>query len=308
MAEIKICSGKFVDDPVESLEIGSSMSFASLRLDFGDEKILLSWIEHWECFKGTLLAVSFSEDGKYKIEGSAVLVGPGIAISAKHLFEDKMSLLLETKKSALFFAINSNKLEIWVLTQITLVANSDLCILGLKPKYQISPNQLLNYAAISTRLPRLNERMTICGFRADHREYVENFNQQTLIQNPNLNILISSGTVSERYPYGRDKIMLPGPCLEILSSSIGCMSGGPVYDKEGKLVGIISTSFDNEDMSPTYVSLLWPALAANFYYTWPTLLSSDFTRLIDNKSCDFDKRDCLKYNEVTGITEMRIWE
>ena len=308
MTDIKICSGKYINEPDESVKIGDSISFTSIGFNFADQEESLSWIRNWECFEGTLLAVSFSEEGKYKIEGSAVLIGPGIAISAKHLFEDKLNSLLEVKKSALFFAINADKLEIWTLKQIRFVEESDLCILGLAPKFEILPNQNLKHLAVSTRLPKLNENMTVCGFRAEDGEHAKDFNKTTLIQNPNMNILMSSGTVSERYLHGRDTIMMPGPCLEILTATVGCMSGGPVFGEDGKLVGIISTSIESQNMTPTFLSLLWPALAANFNYNWPNLITNNHARLIDNKSCDFDNRDCFKYNLITGNTEFRLWE
>ena len=308
MTDIKICSGKYINEPDEAVKIGDSISFTSIGFNFADQEESLSWIRNWECFEGTLLAVSFSEVGKYKIEGSAVLIGPGIAISAKHLFQDKLNSLLEVKKSALFFAINAYKLEIWTLKQINLVANSDLFILGLVPKFKSSPNQNLKHLAVSTRLPKLNENMTVCGFRAEDGEHTKDFNQTTLIQNHNLNLLMSRGSVSAIYPIRRDRIMMPGPCLEILTASIGCMSGGPVFGRDGKLIGIISTSVESQDMSPTFVSLLWPALAADFNYTWPQLITNNCKRLIENKSCDFDNRDCFKYNLITGNTEFRLWE
>jgi len=37
------------------------------------------------------------------------------------------------------------------------------------------------------------------------------------------------------------------------------MSGGPAFDKNGKLIGILTSSFEaGDDLGPSYVSLLWP--------------------------------------------------
>ena len=69
MTDIKICSGKYINEPDEAVKIGDSISFTSIGFNFADQEESLSWISNWECFEGTLLAVSFSEEGKYKIKG-----------------------------------------------------------------------------------------------------------------------------------------------------------------------------------------------------------------------------------------------
>lgn len=75
------------------------------------------------------------------------------------------------------------------------------------------------------------------------------------------NVLVATGTVSAHYPNGRDRSMLPGPCLEIGVNARGGMSGGPAFDDEGQLVGILSSSLEHPDgLGPSYVSLLQPAL------------------------------------------------
>jgi hypothetical protein len=48
------------------------------------------------------------------------------------------------------------------------------------------------------------------------------------------------------------------------------MSGGPVFDNRGFLVGLISRSMETEDEpSPMLGSLLWPILGHRFDGGWP---------------------------------------
>ena len=50
---------------------------------------------------------------------------------------------------------------------------------------------------------------------------------------------------------------MPSPCVEVDMETLGGMSGGPVFNEEGHLVGVVSSSFDG---GPSYITLIWDAL------------------------------------------------
>ncbi len=50
---------------------------------------------------------------------------------------------------------------------------------------------------------------------------------------------------------------MPSVCIEVAMECWGGMSGGPVYNKDGRLVGIVSSSLDS---GPAYVTLVWDAM------------------------------------------------
>lgn len=59
----------------------------------------------------------------------------------------------------------------------------------------------------------------------------------------------ASGLITEIYPDGRDKYILPGPCYQTTMEILGGASGGPVFNSAGKVIGVNSTGFDGEPLS-----------------------------------------------------------
>jgi hypothetical protein len=72
------------------------------------------------------------------------------------------------------------------------------------------------------------------------------------------------------------------------------MSGGPVFDTTGHLLGLLSSSFTTvENDGPSNVSLLLPALSARFEGGWPgSFFKNPATLLdLDPRICAIDKRE-----------------
>jgi hypothetical protein len=73
----------------------------------------------------------------------------------------------------------------------------------------------------------------------------------------------SAGEITQIFPDGRDKVMLPFPCFEIRARFDSGMSGGLVIDEEGALCGLICASLQQSDPEQppiSYVATLWPML------------------------------------------------
>ena len=60
---------------------------------------------------------------------------------------------------------------------------------------------------------------------------------------------INRGTVQEIFPDHRDRVMLPFPCFQSDIPIYGANSGGPVFDRRGRVVGINCTSYEGQDIS-----------------------------------------------------------
>lgn len=303
-------TGIITEDPSVSMPIGSKLSFnpALITHEFESKAV---WLKDWDSFQGILLSIHFRIKESHSIEGSAVMVAPGIALSAKHVFSDNLDEIMLGNKSTISTAITKDGLQIWRINKITLIDNSDLAILGLTYCSNLPQGNLFNMATISTRFPKIGENLLIIGFRASEYKFeiTDNDNGDKIMRCSG-NVLACNGIISNRFPTGRDKVMLPWPTLEIDCPSFGGMSGGPVFDSKGLLVGLLSSSFDD---GPSYVSLLWPSLAIEFEGGWPPSIFNGKTTLIDLSPslCIIDKPTSISitYNsDQTKNINYEAWE
>ena len=89
--------------------------------------------------------------------------------------------------------------------------------------------------------------------------------------------------------------MLPSPALEVKCVTRGGMSGGPVFDSNGLLIGVHSSGF--QDDWPSYITLIWPALAHRLIGGWPTGFMKTSQALVemDPRICSIDDRSAISF-------------
>ena len=123
---------------------------------------------------------------------------------------------------------------------------SDLSIVSCELNSEAHVEYPLSLVPMELCLPLAASRLWAVGFRDGEVE----------TGTASLTPLLTSGLVTNCFPHGRGERM-PSPCVEVDMETLGGMSGGPVFNKEGHLVGIVSSSFDG---GPSYVTLIWDAL------------------------------------------------
>lgn len=304
--ELKAAKGIITDDPSSNVPIGESLKFNPCLVTHKFEANSV-WLKDWESFDGLLLSIHFANSDSHSIEGSAVLVAPGIALCAKHVIIPNLHRIMSGQLGTVAIALSKSGVQIWRISKIALIDNSDLAIVGLTYASYLPAENIFNQATISTRLPKIGENLLIAGFRAsDYHFNVSQGNNGERVMEYLGNVLCSNGTVTNRFPTGRDISMLPWPTLEVDCPSFGGMSGGPVFDSNGMLIGLLSSSYD---AGPSYVSLLWPALAIDFEGGWPTSFFQGKTTLLNLVPflCKIDNPNAINKNENGKIT-YTIWE
>lgn len=304
--------GVVVDDPLLGFEVGSSLRFQSTPFRFNVE-VPEATVKNWDLFEGTLLMVSFMGQEKQRILGSAVMVAPGVALCATHVLQPQLDVLVAGRLVATCHSLAPHGLQLWRVQKVTLVPNSDLTILGISLISRLPPNNHFYLPIITTRFPKFGEKLAIWGFRAGEPNFHYHEDGQGVAASGDL--WVGSGPITQIYPTGRDRAMLPWPVAEVNCPARGGMSGGPAYDQHGALIGLLSSSIDADSgKGISYVSMLWPALTARFESCWPEGLIREPVSLLemDRRLCSIDKPDAIvaRYDELAGIThtEYRLWE
>ncbi|MDQ4087453.1 MAG: serine protease [Pseudomonadota bacterium] len=282
--------GLWAEDPARIAAVGSELVFhPTLYEPRGEPGI---WrLEQWTQFGTTLLSIMFHDPEQQWVDGSAVLIGPGIALAAKHVFDPHLPEIAEGKKAVALASLTDEGLLLWKLQQLVYVDESDVAILRIDLASELPPTPI-RPAVLTTRTPAVGEEVMIVGLRSE----VPVSRGQPI----GANVLAAIGTVSAVYPLERDRAMLPFPCIEISCLTVGGMSGGPAFDRTGKLVGLLTSS--NQPEGPSYVSLLWPAFGLKVQSTWLPGIVTLPTNILELARAGFiavDKLDVVSL-EIAG--------
>lgn len=298
--QFPIKSGVVTTDPLTDIPIGGAIRFQP-RLFSSTAPEGLDGVANWDFFNGALIGLVFGSMEKMSILGCGILVAPGIAIAARHVIEPEFTSLDETR-GILCVGVGINHLMFWRPHQVTYHSNNDLAVITLHYASQLP--ETFDQAAITTRTPKIGERVVIAGL-VDRGSSKVGEKHATM----NLEAKAAVGKVTARYDAGRDRIMLPGPSLEIDCPALGGMSGGPAFDETGHLVGILSTSVDDPSgKGPAFVSMLWPALGLEIVPTWPSGFYKPTKLLdLDDRICAIHGRDAIDLLP-DGRMQYRIWE
>jgi hypothetical protein len=129
-------------------------------------------IENMASFHGAVLSVHFFTKEWNTVEGSAVMVAPGIAFGAAHVFLPLKQYITTGKLQSFLAGYAASGPRYWDIVQIHPIENSDLLILTLKYIAKLPADRRFAQAMVTTRLPAIGERVLIAGIRAS-KEQVE---------------------------------------------------------------------------------------------------------------------------------------
>ncbi|MEJ7644229.1 MAG: S41 family peptidase [Chryseolinea sp.] len=153
------------EDPAISAPVGSRLLFEPQFITHSFEASAVR-LKEWDSFNGILLSINFADSSSHCIEGSGVMVAPGIALCATHVIKPNVEQIMQGKVGCVALGICKEHSLVWRIKKITFVPNSDLTILGMALACQLPPNSTFNMAAISTRTPMAGENLLLTGFRA----------------------------------------------------------------------------------------------------------------------------------------------
>jgi hypothetical protein len=129
--------------------------------------------------------------------------------------------------------------------------NSDVAIVVLdQPKHKVTGKTLKN-KIVTLSFDDCQVGDNICTF-AYPKSVVESNGKKHLME---FSPAFFEGKLVKEYPRGRDKTILPNPCWQADMHIHSGASGGPVFNSQGHVVGINSTSI-NGDTSCSFISTI----------------------------------------------------
>ncbi len=223
---------------------------------------------------GLVLALDWVADNKHHIWGSAVMVGPGIAMTACHVIDGMSERGFLAKVGGQLFAVgfHTDRVELWRADSYTRVDVGDLSLLTLIRSTALIDRLVdkptrFSLATMAARMPSVGEPISLIGFKAA---------EVSLDGNAPLRLALvgSVGQVTDLYPQRRDAYGLPNPSVGVAARTVSGMSGGAAFDLTGRLIGVISRGLENEH---SFVSLSWPATYVPITPKWWPLMALETT-------------------------------
>ncbi|MBD5804541.1 hypothetical protein AZOA_39840 [Azoarcus sp. Aa7] len=211
-----------------------------------------------------LVALALLQEDGPTVMGSGVMVGPGLVVAATHVLDE----FPRSGASPVLLTFLPDAARAWLPREWSTTSGpsafredhrivSDVSLLSCTLNSDAHAHHPLMLAPVQVALPLVGERLWAFGYR--HGE----LRDTTTLVTP----LVTSGLVTAAFPHGRGERM-PAACIEVAMDTTGGMSGGPVVNANGDLVGIVSSSIEG---GPSYVTLIWDALHLKVLSTLPSL-------------------------------------
>tara|TARA_R110002072_G_scaffold300518_1_gene478154 strand:+ start:233 stop:1228 length:996 start_codon:yes stop_codon:yes gene_type:complete len=290
-------------DPAKGAKTGTAISFKNVRGWNSDATEVPTGLSNWHAFEGALLAVMLKSGEEMSVLGTAVMIAPGLAVSATHVFDQHFGEMANGEVVPYCFGIRQEGLSIWNVRQISANENDDICLLSLEANSAFPEDMTYYKFGVSTRALLANETVHIVGFR----------NAETVVEPDRVmfhgNFHAAQGRVVGTYPEGLPGRFMPYPLIEINCGSLGGMSGGAVIDRRGLVLGVISRGLETKDQrGPTYANWILSAMSREVTLGWPSGLHKE-SQIVCNMRPEFmfiDNRDALDGTTKDKL-RYRIW-
>jgi Trypsin-like peptidase domain len=195
------------------------------------------------------------------VGGTAVLIAPGFAITASHVFEEILAQ----------FGYNQNskdvKLDIYVTQMHTGAswyvcgshtwAGTDITVLNIKPRNETAVGTSIDRVPISIDPPDVGSTVTALGYPGT-KLFIQRNDNEVLKMCFEVTLMLSSGVVTDVHADYRDRVNIRFPCFAVNAEFSAGMSGGAVFNSEKELCGLVCVGGTGELTDHSYAVSIWP--------------------------------------------------
>lgn len=259
------------------------------------------------CAEYGLCLCAYKDPDNYIPSGTAVMIGPGIAMTARHVIEDFFKQydnreFIEGKPHSTergtfsLLALHPLSGAQWVVNLNYFIKEKpDIAFLWLLPDNEQAKNRTSIFATINLDFPLLGKGIFAYGFTD-----IEGHDPGPTIDfgNGMKRVLVySTGIVKEIHDEYRDTGRLSFPCFQTDARFDGGMSGGPVFNENKEVIGLVCSSLPataefEEHIS--YASILWPSMLIPISVPFPNQ--------------DLPDRYPIQFLAEKGIMNVKGWE
>jgi hypothetical protein len=212
--------------------------------------------------------------------GSGVFVADRLILTVKHVLQGYWDIYGDRKdvmerfgkKMAPFemFAVQApgrSGPAMWAASKLSLCPYSDLALISVVPVDEAAKaKKSIKVPIMNILPPPKGKRISAFGF-ASTQIVREEGNRVEFGLNP----ITSPGVITDVYPESRDSALLSFPSFEVQTHFIGGMSGGPIFNEEGELCGLVCSGYENTPVA--YGVVLWPIIGIRIDHSIPGVVS-----------------------------------
>ncbi len=203
--------------------------------------------------------------------GTAIVIAPYLAITARHVIEDLLQRYdrgcpeeghVEATFSLQAFQVtNRDAGSLWSITRLWLSPHTDIAFVRLTPASDSVQTHTWRGPKLRLTPPKKGERAVGFGYHSSEISASESSTDVTIVWKDKPTTTV--GEVLEVHDQLRDRSRLRFPCFRTNARFDGGMSGGPIFNEAGELCGLICSSLPPSEEAgehTSYAASLWPAM------------------------------------------------
>lgn len=195
------------------------------------------------------------------VGGTAVLIAPGIAVTAAHVLEEilvQFGYNQNSKDVALdIYLTQPNSGASWYVCGSHTWVGTDISVLNIKPRNEVAQGTSIHRLLISVDPPNVGATVTALGYPGTKLAVQRNDND-VLKMCFEVTPTLLSGVVTDVHADYRDRVNIRFPCFAVNAEFSAGMSGGAVFNSDKELCGLVCAGGEGALKDHSYAVSIWP--------------------------------------------------